>query len=409
VAENTFDLIVIGGGIVGLATAMEVTRRFPSLRLAVLEKEATLAAHQSGHNSGVIHSGLYYRPGSLKAKLCVAGAAAMIAFCREHGIQHDICGKVVVATQDRELAGLEELQRRGNANGVVGLEMIGPERLRELEPHAAGIRALHVPTTGIADYPAVTRKYAEIVQQAGGVVLTETKVVGVVRRNGEVVVETTRGDYKADFLVNCAGLYSDQVARMAGAETDVMIVPFRGEYYEIAPQRRSLVRGLIYPVPDPDLPFLGVHFTRRVDGSIEAGPNAVLALRREGYRKTDISLGELAQAVTFGGFWRMARKWWKVGAGEYYRSLNKAAFVKALRRLLPELQSSDLAPGGSGVRAQAVDRSGKLIDDFRFSTSDRAVHVLNVPSPAATASIVIAREIVNMAGERLAEPAKAKQ
>ena len=399
--ENKFDLVIIGGGIVGLATALEVTRRFPALRLAVLEKEAGLAAHQSGHNSGVIHSGLYYRPGSLKAKLCVAGASAMVAFCREHGIAHEICGKVVVATHERELPGLDELERRGHANGVLGLAKIGPERLRELEPHAAGIRALHVPTTGIADYPAVTRKYAEIVQQAGGVVLTETKVVGIVRRNGEVVVETTRGDYKAGFLVNCAGLYSDRVAAMAGAETDVRIVPFRGEYYEIAPARRSLVRGPIYPVPDPDLPFLGVHFTRRVDGSIEAGPNAVLALRREGYRRTDISLRELGQAMAFGGFWRMARKFWKVGAGEYYRSFHKAAFVKALQRLVPELQSADLAPGGSGVRAQAVDRSGKLADDFRFAVSERAVHVLNVPSPAATASIVIGREIVNMAAERL--------
>ena len=399
--ENDFDLIIIGGGIVGLATAMEVTRRFPALRLAVLEKEVGLAKHQSGHNSGVIHSGLYYRPGTLKAKLCVAGASAMLAFCRQHGIAHQICGKVVVATHERELPGLDELERRGHANGVLGLAKIGPERLRELEPHAAGIRALHVPTTGITDYAAVTRKYAELVRQAGGVVLTETKVVGMVRGSGEIVLQTTRGDYRAGFLINCAGLYSDHISRLAGAETDVSIVPFRGEYYQIAPARRSLVRGLIYPVPDPDLPFLGVHLTRRVDGSIEAGPNAVLALRREGYRKTDFNLGELAQAMTFGGFWRMARKFWKVGAGEYYRSFSKAAFVKALQRLVPELQAADLASGGAGVRAQAVDRSGKLLDDFHFATSDRAVHVLNVPSPAATASIVIGREIVKMAQEHL--------
>jgi L-2-hydroxyglutarate oxidase len=399
--DNHFHLIIIGGGIVGLATALEVTRRFPALRLAVLEKEAVLAAHQSGHNSGVIHSGLYYRPGSLKAKLCLAGASAMVAFCREHGIAHEICGKVVVATDERELPGLDELQRRGHANGVLGLAMIGPERLRELEPHAAGIRALHVPTTGITDYAAVTRKYAEIVAAANGTVLTGTEVVGIVRGSGEVVVQTTLGDYRAGFLINCAGLYSDRISRLAGAETDVRIVPFRGEYYEVAPARRSLVRGLVYPVPDPDLPFLGVHFTRRVDDSIEAGPNAVLALRREGYRKTDISIGELSQAMTFGGFWKMARKFWKVGAGEYYRSFNKAAFVKALQRLVPELQSADLAPGGAGVRAQAVDRSGKLVDDFRFAVSDRAVHVVNVPSPAATASIVIGREIVKMAQEHL--------
>ena len=401
-AENKFDLIIIGGGIVGLATAMEVTRRFPALRLAVLEKEAALAAHQSGHNSGVIHSGLYYRPGSLKASLCVAGAAAMVAFCREHGIAHEICGKVVVATQERELPGLQELLRRGTANGVAGLTMIGPERLRELEPHAAGIRALHVPATGITDYAAVTRKYAEIVAAANGTVLTGTEVLGIVRGSGEVVVQTTRGDYRAGLLVNCAGLYSDRISRMAGAETEVRIIPFRGEYYEIAAARRSLVRGLIYPVPDPDLPFLGVHFTRRVDGSIEAGPNAVLALRREGYRKTDVSLGELGQAMSFGGFWRMARRFWKVGAGEYYRSFHKPAFVKALQRLVPELQSDDLAAGGAGVRAQAVDRNGKMVDDFRFAVSERAIHVVNVPSPAATASLVIGREIVKMAEEKLA-------
>jgi L-2-hydroxyglutarate oxidase len=404
--EDRFDLVIIGGGIVGLATAREVTRRFPALRVAVLEKETSVAAHQSGHNSGVIHSGLYYRPGSLKAKLCVEGAAAMIAFCREHGVAHEVCGKVIVATRERELAGLEELQRRGNANGVAGVEMVGPERLRELEPHAAGIRALHVPATGITDYAAVTRKYAEMVMAAIGTVLTGTEVVGIARNQWEVVIETTRGNYKAGFLVNCAGLYSDRIARMAGAETDVRIVPFRGEYYQITRARRSLVRGLIYPVPDPALPFLGVHFTRRVDGSIEAGPNAVLALRREGYRKTDISVGELADAMAFAGFWRMARRWWRVGAGEYYRSLSKTAFLKALQRLVPELQSADLTAGGSGVRAQAVDRSGKLIDDFRFAASDRAVHVLNVPSPAATASLVIGREIVAMAAEKIALQAK---
>jgi len=398
-ADNKFDLVIIGGGIVGLATALEVTRRFPALRLAVLEKEAAVAAHQSGHNSGVIHSGLYYRPGSLKAKLCVAGASAMVAFCREHGIAHEICGKVVVATSERELPALEELQRRGVANGVPGLTMIGPEQLRELEPHAAGRRALHVASTGITDYAAVTRKYAELVAAANGTVLTGTEVVGIARGSEETVVQTKRGDYRAGFLINCAGLYSDRISGMAGADTEVRIIPFRGEYYEMSPARRNLVRGLIYPVPDPDLPFLGVHFTRRVDGSIEAGPNAVLALRREGYRKTDVSLGELGEAMGFGGFWRMARKFWKVGAGEYYRSLHKPAFVKALQKLVPDIRREDLERGGAGVRAQAVDRAGKLVDDFRFAVSERAVHVVNVPSPAATASIVIGKEIVNMAAD----------
>ena len=398
---NSFDLIVIGGGIVGLATALATTRSFPALRLAVLEKEDRLAAHQSGHNSGVIHSGIYYRPGSLKARLCVEGAREMAAFCREHGIPLEICGKVVVATYERELAGLDELLRRGSVNGVPGLAMIGPERLRELEPHAAGIRALHVPGTGITDYEAVTRKYAEIVAAANGVVLTGTEVVGIAHRGAQVEIETTHGEFNAKFLINCAGLYSDRISRMAGAEPDVRIVPFRGEYYEIAPSRRSLVRGLIYPVADPALPFLGVHFTRRVDGSVEAGPNAVLALCREGYRKGDISVGDLAEAMSFAGFWRMARKFWRVGAGEYYRSLYKPGFVKALQRLVPEVQPSDLERGGAGVRAQAVDRSGKLVDDFRFATSDRAVHVLNVPSPAATASLLIGREIVAMAEQQL--------
>ena len=401
-AENSFDVIIIGAGIIGLSTALELTRRFPALRIAVLEKEDRVAAHQTGHNSGVIHSGIYYRPGSLKAKLCVEGARQMVAFCRQHAIPHEICGKVVVATDERELAALEELERRGKANGVEGLAMIGAERLRQLEPHAAGIRALHAPATGITDYAAVARKYAEMVAAANAVVLTGTKVVGIARRGEELVLETNRGPYATRFLINCAGLYSDRISRMAGAKTDVRIIPFRGEYYEIAPARRDLVHGLIYPVPDPALPFLGVHFTRRVDGSVEAGPNAVLALRREGYRKTDISLGELAEAMTFGGFWRMARKFWKVGASEYFRSLHKQTFVKALQKLVPEIASPDLEPGGAGVRAQAVDHNGKLLDDFCFASSERAVHVLNVPSPAATASLVIGREIVEMAKEWIA-------
>ena len=396
-AENRFNVAVVGAGIVGLATALELTRRFPSLRVLVLEKEGTVATHQSGHNSGVIHSGIYYRPGSLKAKLCVEGAAAMIAFCREHGITHEVCGKVVVGTRDTEIAGLQELQRRAQANGVAGVEFIGPERLRELEPHAAGLRALWIPGTGITDYAAVTRKYAELVQVAGGVVLTGAEVVGIAAPGEGVVVETTRGDYEAGLLVNCAGLYSDRVAKMAGAEPEVAIVPFRGEYYELAAERRGLVRALIYPVPDPDLPFLGVHFTRRVDGSVEAGPNAVLALRREGYRKTDVSLRDLAGTMTFPGFWRMARRWWRTSLGEYYRSLSKAAFVASLQRLVPDLRGGDLKRGGAGVRAQAVDRSGGLIDDFKFVVGHRAVHVLNVPSPAATASLVIGREIANVA------------
>jgi L-2-hydroxyglutarate oxidase len=397
--DSTYDLIIIGGGIVGLATALEAVRSYPGRRLLVVEKEDRVAAHQSGRNSGVIHSGIYYRPGSEKAKTCVAGAAAMVAFCREHGIPHEICGKVVVATSEREVAGLEELKRRGEANGVPGLALIGPERLGELEPHAEGVAALHVPGTGITDYAAVTRKYAEIVRAGGGEVQTGAEVVGIARRAGEIVVETRAGDFRTRLLVNCAGLHSDRISRMAGAQTDLRIVPFRGEYYELAPERQELVRALIYPVADPALPFLGVHFTRRVDGSVEAGPNAVLAFKREGYRKDDFDLGDAVETLAFPGFWRMARKYWRSGIGEYYRSLRKLGFVKALQKLVPEVREDDLAPGGAGVRAQAVDRQGALVDDFRFVCGAGMVHVCNVPSPTATASLVIGRRIVEMAGE----------
>lgn len=395
--DQRFDLIVIGGGIVGLATALQALRRSPRLRVAVVEKEDRIAAHQTGHNSGVIHAGLYYRPGSLKAKLCVEGARAMVDFCREHGIAHEVCGKLVVATSENELPALEELRRRTDLNGVVGVQMIGPERIREFEPHAAGIRALHVASTGIVDYSAVASKYAELIAAAGGKVLLSAGVTGI-RRKGETVIETRAGAFESKLVVNCAGLYSDHIARMAGADPGVLIIPFRGEYYQIARERRDLVRNLIYPVPNPALPFLGVHFTRRVDGMVEAGPNAVLALRREGYRKTDFSAAELASTLGFGGFWKMARRFWRIGMHEYYRSFSKATFARALQKLVPEIREQDLAPGGSGVRAQAVDRNGKLVDDFHIVHSDGMVHVLNVPSPAATASLAVAREIVSMAG-----------
>ncbi len=395
--EDHYDLVIVGGGIVGLATALAATERFPALRLAVLEKEPRVAAHQTGHNSGVIHSGIYYKPGSAKARTCVEGAAAMVAFCREHAIPHDICGKVVVATSDAELPRLEELRRRGEANGVPGLAMVGPERLRELEPHAAGIRALVVPGTGITDYERVAGKYLEIVAGRGGEIRTSTKVVGVASRPDEIVVETTSGELHARFLVNCSGLHSDRVSRMAGAVTDVCIVPFRGEYYTLATEREDLVRGLIYPVPDPALPFLGVHFTRRVRDGVEAGPNAVLALKREGYTQTSFSLRDTLGTVVFPGFWRMAATYWRSGFGEFYRSFSKPAFVRALRKLVPEIREQDLRPGGAGVRAQALDRQGRLVDDFRFVPGARMVHVVNVPSPAATASIPIGRAIVEMA------------
>jgi len=391
-----FDLVIIGGGIVGLATALEATRRFRDRRIAVLEKEGAVACHQTSHNSGVIHSGIYYKPGSLKAKNCVAGAAAMVQFCREHNIVFEICGKVVVATVESELPGLQELMRRGTANGVPGLAMVNAEQLHELEPYCSGIAALHVPGTGITDYSAVAKKYADLVVYAGGKILTECAVESIKKNASEVIVETTRGSIQANFAFNCAGLYSDRVMRLAGDAQGLKIVPFRGEYYEIVPERRKLVRNLIYPVADPRFPFLGVHFTRRIAGGIEAGPNAVLALKREGYRKTDFDLKDTFETAAFPGFWRMAAKYWRNGAGEYYRSLNKRAFARALQKLVPEIQAADLVPAGAGVRAQALDRRGALLDDFCILRSERMIHVCNVPSPAATASLVIGKQIVDM-------------
>jgi len=366
-----------------------------------LEKEDRVARHQSGHNSGVIHSGVYYKPGSQKARLCVAGAAAMVEFCREHSIPHEVCGKVIVATSAAELPRLEELRQRGEANGLVGLRLIGPEQLREIEPHASGLRALVVPSTGITDYAAVCRKYAELISAQGGTILTSTAVTGLKRNSDEVVVETSRGAYTASFLISCAGLFSDRVCRMVGDDPGVMIVPFRGEYYDLVPERASLVRSLIYPVPDPRFPFLGVHFTRRVGGTVDAGPNAVLALRREGYRHSDISLRDMASSLAFPGFRRMAAKNWRSGFHEFYRSFSKTAFVKALQQLVPEVCAEDLVPGGSGVRAQALRPDGTLVDDFQFFPSRRILHVLNVPSPAATASLLIGKSIVDTAARDL--------
>ncbi len=397
--DGSCDLTIIGGGIIGLATAMEVTQRYPRLRLVVLEKEEQLAAHQTGHNSGVIHSGIYYKPGSLKAQTCVTGAQALVTFCDQHGIPYERCGKVVVATMAEELPRLEELYRRGTANGVVGMEMIGPERLRELEPHATGIKALHVPSTGIIDFPRVARTYAKLVQEHGGEIRLRHQVNRIVQTNEGLMVETSQGTVATQYLVNCGGLLCDRVARMTGASPDMQIVPFRGEYYTMAPHRRSLVKNLIYPVPDPALPFLGVHFTRTIDGLVEAGPNAVLAFAREGYKKSDFVPRDLRETLTFPGFWKMARRYWYTGMGEVVRSFSKAAFVKALQRLLPELTADDLQPGGSGVRAQAIASSGALVDDFVFSVTGKALHVLNAPSPGATASLAIGQMIVAKAGE----------
>ena len=396
--DRRWDVAVVGGGIVGMATAMALAGR-PSTAVCVLEAEDRLAAHQSGHNSGVIHSGLYYRPGSLKARYCVEGREAMYRFCAEHGIPHERCGKVVVATSEEELPALEELARRSGANGLHGVRRLEPEDIREHEPHASGIAGLLVPETGIADYPAVTRAFARLVGDAGGHVRTGARVVRVRREAGGLVLETTRGRVRCRHLVNCAGLRSDHVARLAGVEPGVRIVPFRGDYYELDPARRGLVRNLIYPVPDPALPFLGVHFTRTTGGAVEAGPNAVLALRREGYRPWSFSPRDAAEIAAWAGTWRMARRFWRTGMGELWRALSKPAFVRALRRLVPELCAQDVHRSGAGVRAQAVERSGALVDDFRIVAGERSIHVLNAPSPAATASIVIGREIAAMAAD----------
>jgi len=395
--DSRCDIVIIGGGIVGLAVALEITKRFPRLRLLLLEKEDRVGQHQSSHNSGVIHSGVYYKPGSQKARLCVEGARAMIEFCRAHDIPHQVCGKVIVAIRQEEFPRLEELRRRGEMNGLTGLQMIGPEQLREIEPYASGLRALVVPSTGITDYAMVCEKYAELIRAQGGTILTSTAVTGLRHLTSEVVVETSGPSFSTNYLINCAGLFSDRIAGMAGGRPDVIIVPFRGEYYNLISQRSSLVRALIYPVPDPRFPFLGVHFTRRVGGTVDAGPNAVLAFRREGYRRTDFNLHDLASSLAFPGFWRMAAKHWRSGLDEFHRSFSKPAFVRALQRLLPELRAEDLIPGGSGVRAQALQRDGTLVDDFQFVPSGRMLHVLNVPSPAATASLVIGRTIVSTA------------
>jgi L-2-hydroxyglutarate oxidase len=390
-------VVIIGGGIVGLSTAKALAEGSPPARPVVLEKEAELAAHQTGHNSGVIHSGIYYKPGSLKARFTVQGAREMVEFAQAHGIAYDICGKVVVATRPDELPRLEELHRRGMANGAPGLERIGPERLREIEPHAAGLAALRVASTGIIDYVAVARTYADIVRRHGGEIRTGARVLAI-RRDGDAwVVETSAGVERTRHLINCAGLHSDVMARLAGTTPPVRIIPFRGEYYELVNSRESLVRALIYPVPDPAFPFLGVHFTRMVHGGVEAGPNAVLSFKREGYRKTDFDAREAWDTLSYAGFWRLARKYWRTGAGEFYRSFSKVAFVRALQRLLPDLRADDLHPSGAGVRAQAIDPLGSLVDDFSIQAIGGVIHVLNAPSPAATASLPIGRAIADEA------------
>jgi (S)-2-hydroxyglutarate dehydrogenase len=378
---------------VGLATALALLARRPGTSLVVLEKENDLAAHQTGHNSGVIHSGLYYKPGSLKATTCARGRGLLERFCQEHGVPFERCGKVVVATRPDEVPRLEAIEQRGRANGLTGLRRIDAGELREREPHAAGVAALFVAETGIVDYAEVARAYAAELARRGGEVRRGARVTAIHRREGRVVVATTAGDVEAQVLVACAGLESDRVARMAGLSIDVAIIPFRGEYWMLAPSRAHLVHNLIYPVPDPAFPFLGVHFTRRFRGGIEAGPNAVLALAREGYHRTRFDARDVLEMARWPGFWRMARRDWRAGMAEQARSLSRAAFARACAALVPEIRAEDLAPGGAGVRAQAVTRDGALVDDFAIAEGERMVHVLNAPSPAATASLAIGEEI----------------
>jgi L-2-hydroxyglutarate oxidase len=393
------DVLIVGGGIVGLATAYHLLRDFPGRSVTIVEKESHLAQHQTGHNSGVLHSGIYYKPGSLRAINCRAGRAAMEQFCATENIPYEICGKVIVAVSENELPALSNIYERGQANGVK-CEMIDRHRLHELEPHAAGVQAIHVPEAGIVDYPAVCRRLAERIQEAGGQIACKARV-GRMRLNYDaIVVETLAGEFEAKYVVTCAGLQSDRVTRLSGQQIDSKILPFRGEYFELKPEARYLCRNLIYPVPDPNFPFLGVHFTRLIHGGIECGPNAVLALAREGYRKIDFSLTDTIDTLTFPGFLQLARKYWRTGLGEMWRSISKRAFVRALQRLAPEIREEHLVPAGSGVRAQAVSRNGMMVDDFLIVESERVINVCNAPSPAATASLNIGRTIVEKLATR---------
>ena len=398
--SRPYDVAVVGGGILGIATAMALMSH-RGLSLVVLEAEAGLATHQTGHNSGVIHSGLYYKPGSSKAANCVTGRDLLYRFCEERGIAHDRCGKLVVATEERELPALAELERRGRANGLRGVRRLGPEEIREHEPAVSGIQGLLVPETGIVDYLQVTSAFAETVRAAGGEIVTGARVLAARRTQNRLLLETTRGVVVCRGLVNCAGLQADRVARLCGLTPSLQIIPFRGEYYELGPERLDLVRNLIYPVPDPAFPFLGVHFTRKIHGGVEAGPNAVLALKREGYRRSQVSAVDVAEMLRFRGFWRMAGRFWWQGATEVHRSLSKQAFVRALRKLVPSLAPGDVHPSGAGVRAQAVEPNGLMVDDFRIIEAENMIHVLNAPSPGATASISIGRTIAEQTTRHL--------
>ena len=395
------DVVVIGGGIVGLATALQLKTANPAIKLVVIEKEDVLAKHQTGNNSGVIHSGLYYKPGSLKATNCIRGYHLLLEFCDKNDIPYDLCGKIVVATSAEEIPLLNNLYTRGQQNGLANLKRLKKEELKEYEPHVAGIEGIFVPQTGIVNYTVVANKYGDRIRSAGGEIRLGEKVVDIQKKPGEAVVITQKSSYSAKLVINCCGLYSDKVAEMTVPKLNVKIIPFRGEYYKLKKEKEYLVKNLIYPVPDPNFPFLGVHFTRMAKGGVEAGPNAVLAFRREGYKKSDINLSELAESLAWPGFRKVASKYWKTGMGEMYRSFSKSAFTKALQKLIPEIQQNDLVEGGAGVRAQACDRTGGLVDDFLILEEEFAINVCNAPSPAATSSLAIGETVAALAAKRL--------
>ena len=384
-----YDIIIIGGGIVGLATGLKILSKSQSLKVLLLDKENTISAHQTGNNSGVIHSGIYYKPGSLKAKNCIDGYHQLLDFCNKNDVHYELCGKVIVATTPAEIPLLNNLYERGMQNGLGGLKLLEQEEILACEPHTTGIKGIFVPQTGIVDFKQVSARYASLIQNLGGEIQLNTAVSDIKKINNGSSVITNQGFFDTKLVVNCAGLYSDKIAKLTDPDVKVKIIPFRGEYYKIADRCSHLVKNLIYPVPDPNFPFLGVHFTRMIEGGIEAGPNAVLAFAREGYKMSDINLPELAETLTWPGFLKVASKYWKTGFGEFYRSFSKSAFTHALQKLIPEIRENDLVPGGAGVRAQACDITGNLLDDFLILENQQAVNVCNAPSPAATSSLAI--------------------
>jgi len=390
-----YDIVVVGAGLVGLATAYQTKLNYPSKRLLILEKESGVSKHQSGHNSGVIHSGIYYKPGSLKAKNCIEGYNSLIKFCNEYGVSYDLCGKIIVATDNSELGALENIVNRGLENGLTGLKKLSREEMLEYEPHVSGVAGVHVPQTGIVDYPAMALKLSELIISLGGEIHFNEELIGIQSNSTGFILETNIGTYNSTKLITCAGLQSDRVSMLGNAKNDLKIIPFRGEYYKLKEEKEYLVKNLIYPVPNPEFPFLGVHFTRMIHGGVEAGPNAVLAFKREGYKFKDFSIGDVTDTFSWPGFWKIAFKYGKTGAMEMYRSLSKASFTRSLQKLIPEIQENDLRDGGAGVRAQACDRQGNLVDDFNICEVNNAIHVRNAPSPAATSCLSIGKYISN--------------